>query len=101
MRLHAVGDEVFAGGRLDGNRAGRRNVVGGDAVSKNGQHLGAVNVRERRRRLRHVFEKRRQLDVRRFWIPLVDIAFGKRHRLPVRIAFEHFAVLLAVLRCGN
>ncbi len=98
MRLHAVGDEVFARGRIHGDRAGRRNVISGDAVAENGQHFGAMNVRERRRRLRHVLEKRRQLDVGGFRVPFVEIAFWNGHGLPVRIAFEHFAVLLAVLR---
>ena len=71
-------------------------MIGGDAVTPNGEHASIVNIRERRRRLRHVFKIRRQLDVGRLWIPLVKIPFGNFHRLPVRVALKNFAVLLEV-----
>ncbi len=98
MRLHAVGDQVFPRGRIHGNRTSRRNVIGGDAVAKNRQHLGAVNVRQRRRCFRHVVEIRRQFDIGRFRIPLVNVALRNGHGLPVRVTLEYLAVLLAVLR---
>ena len=101
MRLHAVGDQVFPRGRIHGNRTSRRNVIGGDAVAKNRQHLGAVNVRQRRRCFRHVVEIRRKFDIGRFRIPLVNVALRNGHGLPVRVALEDFAVLPAILRRRN
>src|SRR5260370_13302043 len=85
MRLLSVRDEVFPRGRFDGNRTSRRNVIGSDAVAENRKHFGAMNVRERRWRLRHVLEIRRQLDVGRLPVPLVDITFWNRALLPVRV----------------
>src|SRR6266571_2248861 len=72
-----------------------------NAVAENGKHTRAVNIRERGRRLRHIFEIRRELDIGRFRVPLVNIAFWNRHGLPVRVTLEHFAVYLAVLPGGN
>ncbi len=98
MRLHAVGDQVFSRGRVHGSRASRRNVIRRHAIAKNCQHFGAMNVRKCRRPLGHVLEIRRHLDVSRLRVPLIDVALRNGHGLPVRVALEHLAVLLAVLR---
>src|SRR5690242_20962128 len=50
--LHAIGDEIFSGRRIDRDGASGRNVIRGDAVAKNGENARAVNIRERRRSLR-------------------------------------------------
>src|SRR2546422_9628495 len=90
--LDAVGDEIFSGGRIHGNRAGGRDVVGGDAVAEQGQNACAVNVGERRWGLRHVLEEGRQLDVGGLGIPLVEVAFRKSTRLNSSHGYISYAV---------
>ena len=47
LRLNAVRDQIFSGGAIGGNRAGGRNVVGGDAVAEDGERAQAVQIGER------------------------------------------------------
>ena len=56
VRLHAVGDQVFSGGRIDGDGPGGRDMVSGNAVAEDGQNAGTVNVREGGGIFGHVFE---------------------------------------------
>ncbi len=56
-----------------------------------------MNIGQRGGSLRHIFKIRRQFDVRGLCIPLVQIALGYRHALPVFVAVVHRCVLLLVL----
>ena len=44
-RLHAVLDQVFAGGAVGGNIAGGRDVIGGDRIAQHRQHAQAGEIR--------------------------------------------------------
>ena len=96
MWLDSMGDQIFSCRAVDGNGTRRRNVIGRHAVAKNRQYARAMDVGQRRRFLGHVVEIRRHLDVRRFRIPLINVARGYRHRFPVRVAFKNLGILLAV-----
>ena len=64
LLVDAVFGEVLAGGRVGLDGAGRRDVVGGDRVAELGQHPGAGDVGDRRRRGRHALEVRGLAHVR-------------------------------------
>ena len=49
FRLNAVRDQIFSGGSIGGNRAGGRNVIGGDAVAEHGERAQSVQIRQARR----------------------------------------------------
>ncbi len=55
--LNAMGDEIFAGGAVLLDRAGRRDVIGRDAVAEQGEDAGAVDVLRRRPGLAGMFSK--------------------------------------------
>ena len=96
MRLDTVGDQIFSCRTVNGYGARRRNVIGGHAVAKNRQYARSVHIGQRRRFLGHVVKIRRHLDVRRFGIPLINVARRHRHGFPVRVAFKNLRILLAV-----
>src|SRR5258707_15116157 len=77
VRLYAFGDEIFSGGRIDGDRAGGRDMVGGDAVAEDGQDAGAADIGGRAGGLGRIFVKRRELVVRGGLFPLVEVTFVK------------------------
>src|SRR6202034_2395427 len=81
--LDAVVGQVQArgGGGLD--RAGRRDVVGGDGVAELGQHLGAVDVGHRRGLGRHAVEVRRPGDVGGLLVPVERVTGGDFEAAPV------------------
>ena len=96
LRLHAELDQVAAGRAVGLDRAGGRDVVGGDGVAEQRQHARAVDVVQRRRLARHAVEERRRLDVGRRRVPGVAVAGRHRHPAPLRVALEHVRVLGAV-----
>ena len=49
LRLDAVRDQIFSRRAVGCNRAGRRNVVGGDAIAEHGQRAQPLQISERRR----------------------------------------------------
>ena len=81
VRLDAVRDQIFSGGRVGGNRAGGRNVIGGDAVAEHGERAQPCRSVSEPGFLGMFFEIRRVLDVGGFRIPGVEIAFGNRAAL--------------------
>ena len=101
LRLHAVGDQIFSGGRIGGNRAGGRNMIGGDAIAEDRQSAQAVQIVKRAGLERHVLEIRRMLDVSGFRVPGVEIAFGNGQSAPVFITGENVGVFLAEHFAGN
>ena len=69
-------EEIFSGGGfLDA--AGRRDVVGGDAVAENGERAGAADFRDLTGLQAEMREERRLLDVSALFVPLVDVAGGE------------------------
>ena len=89
---HPVLGQVAACGRVRPDGAGRRDVVGRDAVAHHGQHAGALDVGDRRRRHGHAFEEGRVLHVRGVVLPGERLALGHRHLPPVLVTLEHGAV---------
>ena len=86
--------EVAAGRGVGLDRAGRRDVVGGDRVAELGQHPGAGDVGDRRRRGRHALEVRGLAHVGRVGVPGEGLAGRRRQRLPALVAGEHVGVVL-------
>ena len=101
LGLDAVRDQIFSGGAIRLNRAGGRDVVGGDAVAQHGERAHAVQIAEGDGLQRHVFEIRRMLDVGGFFVPGVEIAFGDRQRAPVLVAGENVGIFLAEHFAGD
>ena len=62
-RLHAARHQVLSGGAVLLDRAGRRDVIGRDAVAEQRERAGAADVLQRRRLQRDAFEERRVADV--------------------------------------
>ncbi len=63
LGLHALRDQVLAGGAVLGDVARGRDVVGGDGIAEHGQDAHAVEVVDRGGGVHHVVEVRRLLDV--------------------------------------
>ena len=103
--LDAVLEQVLAGRAVGLDRAGRRDVVGGDAVAERDEAARALDVLQRLRLRRHALEERRPLDVGRALVPGVQVALGNGQRLPALVAGEDVGVLLvehaAVERGGD
>jgi hypothetical protein len=93
---HALGDEVPAGGGVELDAAGRRDVVGGDALTEEGQHARALHVRHRRRRLApHALEVRGMAHVRGPGVPREQVAAWHGQRAPGVVAGIDVGVPLA------
>src|SRR3546814_1841540 len=65
--------EVLAGRAVLLDRAGGRDVVGGDLVAEQRQQAGALDVGDRRRRGAHALEIGRMLHVGRIPVPAVGL----------------------------
>ena len=91
-RLDLVIDQVFAGGRIHLDGAGRRDVVGGDGVEEQPEHARVDDVRRRLRPLRHAGEVGRVLHVGRFAVPRECQRALDADLAPVGVALEHVAV---------
>ena len=96
LALDAVLDEVAPRRAVRLDRAGGRDVVGGDAVADHDQAAGAGDVLDRAGLRRHALEVRRQAHVRRVGIPREEIALGNGQRRPVLVAGEDVGVRAAV-----
>jgi hypothetical protein len=89
----AVLGQVFAGGRGGLDRAGRRDVVGGDLVAEEAEDAGALDVGEARRGLAHADEVGRVLHVGRACRPRRRSGpAGTCTGLPVLVALEDVGV---------
>ena len=95
LRLHSVRDQIFSGGRIRGNGAGGRNVVGGDAIAQHRQRAQAMQILQRGGLQRHIFKIWRMLDVGGFIVPGVEIAFGNGQSAPVLVAGENVGIFFA------
>src|ERR1700693_10114 len=91
-RLHAVLDQVFSGGAVFLEGAGRRNVVSGDAVAEHGQHAGALDIINRRGLQRHVIEVRSAANVGGVLLPGVSFAFGNGQAAPALVTVVDLAI---------
>ena len=76
-------------------------MIGGDAVAENCQYARAMNIGKRAGGFGHVFKIWRQLDVGGTGFPFIKVAFRDGHALPAGVAFEDFAVFLAILFGGD
>src|SRR5260370_39264101 len=85
-------DQVFAGRAVGLDAAGRRDVVGGDAVAENRQFARAGHVLHRRRLFRHVLEIGRQREIRRAVLEIVGDAARPLDLAPFGRALEDIAV---------
>ena len=94
-RLDVLGVEVLGGRAVALDRAGRRDVVGGDAVAEQRQHAGLGDVGQRLGLDRQVVEERRPAHVGRALIPGEAVAGRHLERVPALVAVEHLAVGLA------
>ncbi len=89
----ALGQELARGrGGLD--RAGRRDVVGGDLVAEQAEDARADDVADRLGLRLDAGEVGRVLDVGRGRLPGVGLAADRLDRLPLLIALEDVRVLL-------
>src|SRR2546430_13314350 len=61
--------QILAGRARLTDRAGWRDVIGGDAVPQQAQHARAADVLDRSRHGRHAVEVRSPADVRRVGLP--------------------------------
>ena len=91
---HSVLKQIASRGALFLDRAGWRNVVGGDAVAEQSQDARPGQIVDRAGFPCHVHEIRGMLDVSRHFFPLKQVALGNGQTLPVGIAFEDLAVFL-------
>ena len=91
--LHALLDQVSAGGAVRRDTARRRDVIGGDRVADDDERARPDDVGERRRLRVDAFEEGGLAHVGRLRIPAVDRTGGRRHLLPVLIAVEDPLVL--------
>src|SRR3981189_3615915 len=90
--LPLVVDEVFAGGRVQLDRAGRGNVVGRDRVEEQAENARVDDVGERPRCARHVVEVGWVLHIGRIAVPRIGQAALDRDLAPRRVALEHVGV---------
>ncbi len=96
-QLDAMLRQVAAGGRILGDRAGRRDVVGGHRVAENSERACASNVLPSGRLAGHAGEERRLPDVCRGYVPRVPVSVRNGKRAPLFVPVEHAGVLLAEL----
>src|SRR5918997_4650627 len=95
-RVHALAYEVLPGRHLRGDRARRRDVVGGDRVPDLDEHAGPLYVPQGLRFGREALEEGRLLDVGGVGVPLVEVAGGHVHLVPLLVAGVDVGVLALV-----
>ena len=86
--------QEFAGGRGQLDRAGRRDVVGGDLVAEHREDAGIDHVDDRIRLLLHAFEVRRVLHIGRRHVPAISLTVDRLDLAPVGVALEYVGVAL-------
>ena len=92
LALDPVLDQVAAGRAVGLDRAGGRDVVGGDGVAEHDEAARAGDVLDRPGLRRHAVEVRRQADVRRALVPGEQLALRDGQRPPLVVAGEHVGV---------
>ena len=90
--LDAVLLQIFSGRTVFLDRAGGRNVVGGDAVAQHGQHARALISSTGAGFDLHVIEVGRAADVGGIFFPGVGLAFGNGEAAPALVSFENFGI---------
>ena len=93
--------QIFAGWAVLLNGAGRRDVVGGHAVAKYGQHTRILDVAYRAGLCGHLIEIRCAANVSRTLVPSVSVAFGDGKPAPVFVSGEDVVVTFAEHVGGN
>ena len=84
------------------DRAGRRDVVGGDRVAQDGQHASAADRLDRPDVGGQVDEERRLLDVGALRVPLVQIAVAdRRSRSTSALDVHHVAAYRSLNISGS
>ncbi len=94
--VYALLDQVLPGRHLRGDRAGRRDVVRRHRVPDLHQDARPFDVLEVLRVGTHVLEEGGLLDVGRVGVPLVEVALGDLHVVPLLVAGVDVGVLLSV-----
>src|SRR5207248_4002353 len=93
--------QIFAGWAVLLNGAGRRDVVGGHAIAKYGQHTRILDVAYRAGLCGHLIEIRCAANVSRTLVPSVSVAFGDGKPAPVFVSGEDVVVTFAEHVGGN
>src|SRR5262249_22163859 len=88
--------QIKSGGGCLFDGAGRADVIGRNRVAKNGKRPRTSNVTNISQTHAELIEKGRFLNVRRFWIPLVDIAGSGWYIVPHRILLSEIAVKTSI-----
>ncbi len=93
-RAHLMLGQIFPGRRCQLDRAGRRDVIGGDLVAEHRQDPRVDDIDDRFRLFLHAFEIGRVLNVGRAHVPAIGFALDSLDLAPVGVALEHIGVAL-------
>src|SRR5262249_46825245 len=93
LRADLMVAQVFARWARFLDRAGRRDVVGGDRVEEQPEHARVDDVLDRALQLLHAFEVGRVMHVGRTVVPAVGHTALYRDLAPRGVALEHVRVL--------
>ena len=100
-RTHLMLRQIFPGGGCQLDRAGRRDVVGGDLVAEHRQNTRIDDIDDRFRLFLHAFEIGRVLNVGRAHVPAIGLALDGLDLAPVGVALEHVGVAFLEDRRGH
>ncbi len=91
---HVMLGEVLRCRRSFADVTGRRDMVGGDRVTQNGENVSAHDILERirARRFLHALEIGRVGDVGGAVVPAIGLTLGNRNVLPFFFTAEHIGV---------
>ena len=92
-RLYPVSNQILTSGGGFGDVTGRRDMVGGDAVTQQCQGIGAMNRTQRRHFFGHTSEVGWVLDVGRSVVPGIQRPLWHRQLVPNLVAGKDIAVL--------
>src|SRR5271169_4810887 len=90
--LDAMLDQILSRWAVFLDRAGGRDVIGGNAVAEHCQHARILDIFHRNRLQRHTVEVGSAADVSRIFIPRVGLAFGYWQATPALIPVINLAV---------
>src|SRR5580698_5035642 len=86
--------QIFSGRAVFLDGAGGRNVVGGDAVAKDGENARAFQFFDRRRLELHLVEVGSPADVSGVFLPGVGLTFGDGQAAPAIVSGENLGITL-------
>src|SRR5271165_2521133 len=91
-RLNAAPDQIFSSRRRLLYRAGRRNMIGRNRVSKYAQRPGVKNLSDLAGFHREIFKERWRLNIVTLLIPCVQVACGRGDLVPFRILTREIGI---------